>query len=159
MRNRRCRFQLKRRLSHFQRYFFQLNRDWSGFFQLNRRLLETAKAVVTSLLDLNWLMNLLSFQYSRNLVGQRVRPAHGAPNQLLMTVHMELAKQDGKRIQVPLTHAARTSEAKKLQRSLTQQALGHGSDHLQPTGPVLQTGDGCHDTVAQPVFVPPVLAS
>src|SRR5271165_1450319 len=50
------------------------------------------------------------------------------------------------------------SEAKKLQGSLTQQALGHGSDHLQPTGPVLQTGDGCCHTVAQPVFVPPVLA-
>src|ERR1700751_3979267 len=42
----RCRFQLKRRLSHFQRYFFQLNRDWSRFFQLNRRLLVTAKASV-----------------------------------------------------------------------------------------------------------------
>ena len=41
-----CRFQLKRRLSHFQRYFFQLNRDWSRFFQLNRRLRVTAKAVV-----------------------------------------------------------------------------------------------------------------
>jgi hypothetical protein len=42
----RCRFQLKRRLSHFQGYFFQLNRDWSRFFQLNRRLRVTAKAVV-----------------------------------------------------------------------------------------------------------------
>src|SRR6266478_3215201 len=104
-------------------------------------------------------MNLLSFQYSRNLVGQRVWPAHGAPNQLLMAVHREFAKEDGKRIQVPLTHAARTSEAKKLQRSLTQEALGHGSAHLQPDGPVLPTGDGCYHTVAQPVFVPPVLAS
>jgi hypothetical protein len=103
-------------------------------------------------------MNILSFQYSRNLVGQRVRPAHGAPNQLLMTVHRELAKQDGKWIQVPLTHAARTSEAKKLQRPLTQEALGHGSDHLQPTGPVLQTGKGCYHTVAQAMLVPPVLA-
>jgi hypothetical protein len=48
----------------------------------------------------------------KTLVGHRVRPAHGAPNQLLMAVHREFAKQDGKRIQVPLTHAARTSEAK-----------------------------------------------
>src|ERR1700730_265495 len=103
-------------------------------------------------------MNLLSFQYSRNLVGQRVWPAHGASNQLLMAVHREFAKQDGKRIQVPLTHAARTSEAKKLQRSLTQQALGYGSDHLQPTCPVLQTGEGCYHTVAQAMLVPPVLA-
>ena len=44
-----CRFQLKRRLSHFHRYFFQLNRDWSRFFQLNRRLLVTARKAVQSL--------------------------------------------------------------------------------------------------------------
>jgi hypothetical protein len=69
-------------------------------------------------------MNLLSFQYSHDLIGQWVWPAHGAPNQLFMAIHREFAKQDGKRIQVPLTHAARTSEAKKLQRSLTQEALG-----------------------------------
>lgn len=29
-------------------------------------------------------------------------------------------------------------------------------DHFQPTGPVLQTGDGCYHTVAQTVLVPPV---
>jgi hypothetical protein len=45
----RCRFQLKRRLSQFQRYFFQLNRDWNRFFQLNRRLLVTARKAVQSL--------------------------------------------------------------------------------------------------------------
>jgi hypothetical protein len=89
--------------------------------------------------------NLLSFQYPRNLVGQRVWPAHGAPNQLLMAVHREFAKQDGKRIQVPLTHAARTSEAKKLQGSLTKEALGHGSDHLQPTGPVFEFAAQQHE--------------
>jgi hypothetical protein len=66
-----------------------------------------------------------------------------------MAIHREFAKQDGKRIQVPLTHAARTSEAKKLQRSLTQEALGQGSDYLQTTGPVLQTGNGCYHTVAE----------
>jgi hypothetical protein len=71
----------------------------------------------------------------------------------------KFAKQDGKRIQVLLTHAARTSEAKKLQRSLTQEALGQGSDYLQTTGPVLQTGNGCYHTVAQAMIVPPVLAS
>jgi hypothetical protein len=42
---------------------------------------------------------------------------------------------------IPLTHAARTAESEELQGPLTQQALGHGSDHLQPTGPVLQTVD------------------
>ena len=57
---------------------------------------------------------------------------------------------------VPLTHAARTPEAKKLQRSLTQEALGHGSDHLQPTGPALQTADGCYHPVAQAMLVPPM---
>src|SRR5271165_7119732 len=45
----KCRFQLNRRLSHFQRYFFQLNRDWSRFFQLNRRLLVAARKAVQSL--------------------------------------------------------------------------------------------------------------
>ena len=92
-------------------------------------------------------------------LGQRVGPAHGAPNQLLVALHREFAKQDGKRIQIPLTHAARTAESEELQGSLTQQTLGHGSDHFQPTGPVLQTGDGCYHTVAQPVLVPPVRTS
>jgi hypothetical protein len=31
---------------------------------------------------------------------------------------------------IPLTHAARTAESEELQGPLTQQALGHGSDHL-----------------------------
>jgi hypothetical protein len=76
-----------------------------------------------------------------------------------MALHREFAKQDGKRIQIPLTYAARTAEAEKLQGSLTQQTLGQGSDHLQSTRPVLEAGDGCYNTLAQPVLVPPVRTS
>jgi hypothetical protein len=49
-------------------------------------------------------------------------------NQLLMALHRVFAKQDGKRIQIPRTHASRTAEAEELQGSLTQQTLGRGSD-------------------------------
>jgi hypothetical protein len=74
---------------------------------------------------------------SRDLFGQRIRPVVSAPNQLLAALHWECTKQYGKRIQISLTHAAETAEAEKFETSLAQPTLGHGGNHLQPTGPVL----------------------
>jgi hypothetical protein len=116
-----CRLQLNRRLNHFRARFLQLNRRLIAgrliapyplnFFSVS------ISASAFQLVD----ENPLSSHYSGNLLGQRVGPAHGAPHQLLAALHREFAKQDAKRIQIPLTHAARTAEAEELQGSLTQQ--------------------------------------